>query len=267
MPSLFDITASQTKVNLDSQRKGEVSFTVTNTSGRPVRGRARVVPQGTAASEWFTLEGHAERNFDVAGVQPYLVQIAVDASAPAGTYVFRLDMLGVENPDEFYTEGPAVAFDISTRPVPPPPPPPPPTQKGYITTVVGAVVGILAGLTAGVILGIILGVIVNTINNDLAGIVAIGTVALGPWIGSSAGVFIALNTRQLGWPRETAGVYAAVVFVWSVISILVTVGLINALTSGTLEGILFFFIILPLWLIAPGIIARAIVLRWKTGSF
>ncbi|MBI5667953.1 MAG: hypothetical protein HZC41_08075 [Chloroflexi bacterium] len=266
MPSLFDITASQSRVNLDSQRRGEVSFTVTNTGGRLVRGRARIVPQGTAAPEWFTLEGNAERNFDVAGVQTYLVQIAVAAAAPAGNYVFRLDMLDVANPDEFYTEGPAVAFEVKGGEIPPDDEEPPP-PKGYVTTVVGAVVGILAGLTAGIILGIILGVIVNSINNDLAGFVAVGTIALVPWIGSSLGVYIALNTRKLGWPRETAGVFAAVIFVWSVVSVLVTVGMVNALTSGTLEGILFFFIILPLWLIAPGLIARAIVLRWKTGSF
>lgn len=266
MPSLFDITAAATRVDLDSQRRGEISFTVTNTSGHPVRGRALVIPQAPAERDWFTLAGLAERNFEVAGAQQFTVEVAVAASAAAGSYLFRLDMLGVENPDEFYTEGPGVAFEIETGP-PPPPPPPPEEKKGYITTVVGAVVGLLAGVTAGVILAIILGVIVNPINDDLSGIVAAGALALGPWIGSSLGVLISLNMRKLSWPRETAGVYAAVVFVWSVVSILVTAGLLNALDSGALEGILFFFLILPLWLIVPGLIARAIVRRWKTGSF
>lgn len=266
MPSLFDITAAATRVNLDSQRRGEISFTVTNTSGRPVRGRARIVPQGTASPDWFTLSGQPERNFDVAGAQQYTVQIAVSAAAPNGSYLFRLDMIGVENPDEFYTEGPAVVFDVSSTP-PPPPPPPPQTQKGYVTTVVGGVIGLLAGITGGIILALIAGVIINPLNNKLAGIVAIGILALGPWIGSSLGAYIALNTRSLNWPRETGGVFAAVIFVWSIVCFLLLAAEINVLDNGTLEAIIAFFILLPLWLIAPGVIARAIVLRWKTGAF
>lgn len=265
MPSLFDITAAATRVNLDQQRRGEISFTVTNTSGRSVRGRARVVPQGAASADWFVLEGQAERNFDVAGAQQYTVQIAVAPAAPNGSYLFRLDMVGVENPDEFYTEGPAVAFDVSSTP-PPPPPPPPPVQKGYITTVVGGVVGLLAGITAGIILAIIALVILNPISNDLAGIVGIGILALGPWIGSSVGAYIALNTRNHNWPRETGGVFAAVIFAWTIVCFLLLLAE-TSIFNGAIEAIIAFFIILPLWLIGPGMIARAIVLRWKTGSF
>jgi hypothetical protein len=136
-----------------------------------------------------------------------------------------------------------------------------------VTTVVGAVVGLFAGITGGIILALIAGVVINPLNSDLAGIVAIGILALGPWIGSSVGAYIALNTRNLNWPRETGGVYAVVVFVWSIVCFLLLTAEINALDNGTLEAIIAFFIILPLWLIAPGLIARAIVLRWKTGSF
>ncbi len=265
MPSLFDITAAETRVNLDSQRRGEVSFTVTNTSGQPVRGLARIAPQGAAAPTWFSIVGQAERLFSIAGAQQYTVQIAVPADTPAGTYIFRLDMIGVENPDEFFTEGPSVAFTLTDRPGPPPEPPQ--TQKGYITSVVGAVVGLLAGITAGIVLALILGVIVNQIFKDLAGVVAIGTLALGPWIGSSLGVYIALNSRSLNWPRETAGIFAAVVFAWTILCFLLLALIFNILTGDTIRAILVLFVVLPLWLIAPGVIARGITLRWKTGAF
>jgi hypothetical protein len=135
-----------------------------------------------------------------------------------------------------------------------------------VTTVVGGVIGLLAGITGGIILALIAGVIINPLNNKLAGIVAIGILALGPWVGSSLGAYIALNTRRLNWPRETGGVFAAVIFVWSIVCFLLLAAEINILDSGTLEAIIAFFILLPLWLIGPGVIARAIVLRWKTGG-
>ncbi len=112
MPSLFAITTAANSVPLDGNRQGQTVFTVSNTSVHPVRGRARIAPDGSAAASWFTLTGGAERDFTVNGTQQYTVQIAVPQTVTAGNYTMRLDMVGVDNPDEDFTQGPSVTFAV-----------------------------------------------------------------------------------------------------------------------------------------------------------
>ncbi len=112
MTELFAITAATNSVTLDNERQAEVAFTVSNAEERPIRGRAHLLAEGEAAAEWFTLTGEAEQNFAVAGTQQYTVEIAVPADAAAGDYFFRLNMVGVENPDEDFSEGPSVSFAV-----------------------------------------------------------------------------------------------------------------------------------------------------------
>ncbi len=40
MPNLFTVTTATNTLHLDRKRRGEAAFTVTNDSGRPLRGRA-----------------------------------------------------------------------------------------------------------------------------------------------------------------------------------------------------------------------------------
>lgn len=112
MPGMFGITAATNTVQLDNRRQAETLFTVFNGSGRPVRGRARVVPLNPVSERWLTLLGEAERDFPAAGTQQYTVQITAPPDAMAGSYPFRLDMVGVENPDEELTQGPSVTFEV-----------------------------------------------------------------------------------------------------------------------------------------------------------
>lgn len=112
MSSPFAITAATNGVRLDANRRGEAAFTVFNASGRPIRARARLVPDDPVATAWLTLEGESERDLAIAGTEQYAVQIAVPRDAPAGSYPFRLDAVGVENPDEDYTAGPTVTFEV-----------------------------------------------------------------------------------------------------------------------------------------------------------
>lgn len=112
MPGPFAITAVTNSVGLDANRRGTASFTVFNASGRPVRGRAQLVSEDPAAAAWLTLDGEPERDLPIADTEQYTVQIAVPPDAPAGSYPFRLDMVGVENPDEDYTAGPTVTFVV-----------------------------------------------------------------------------------------------------------------------------------------------------------
>lgn len=115
MSGPFAITTVTNTVCLDAQGRGEAAFTVFNASGRPIRGRARLVPAQPATAAWLTLVGEAERYFPVAGTQQYAVRIAPPPDARAGSHTFRLDMVGVENPDEQYTRGPTVTFEAPER--------------------------------------------------------------------------------------------------------------------------------------------------------
>ncbi len=112
MPSLFAITTAANSTPLDGNRHGQIVFTVSNASVRAVRGRARIAPDGAASGTWFTLTGGAERDFTVNGTQQYTVQIAVPPTTAAGNYTVRLDMVGVDNPDEDYTQGPSVTLAV-----------------------------------------------------------------------------------------------------------------------------------------------------------
>lgn len=112
MANIFSITAATNSAKLNAKRQGEVAFTVSNAENRPMRGRAYILPEGKARPEWFTLSGEPEQDFAVAGTQQYTVKIAVPPDAPAGDYFFRLNMVGVENPDEDFAEGPSVSFVV-----------------------------------------------------------------------------------------------------------------------------------------------------------
>lgn len=117
--SPFTITTGSNTLVLNAERKGETAFTVTNISGRRLRGRG--VPQllEQTAPGWLSIAGEAEREFGIAATRQYAVQVAVPMDAPAGDYTFRLDMVDVDNPDENFTQGPGVAFQVT--PLPPKP--------------------------------------------------------------------------------------------------------------------------------------------------
>src|SRR5690242_4862403 len=100
MPSPFNITAVNSNVELNSQRQGVASYTVSNVSGAPIRGRANLVPLDKTQADWLKLEGDAERDFSESGTQQYTVDISVPNTVAGGAYTFRLDMVGVQNPDD-----------------------------------------------------------------------------------------------------------------------------------------------------------------------
>jgi hypothetical protein len=112
MANPFSITAASNSVPLSDERTGQAAFTVFNASGRPIRGRALIVPEDPAAEQWLSLVGDAEHSFDIAGTQQFVVRIEVPPTVAAGNVRFRLDMVDVENPDENYSRGPTVAFQV-----------------------------------------------------------------------------------------------------------------------------------------------------------
>lgn len=124
MSRVFNISSASDAVRLDAHGQGEVAFTVTNASARPVRGRFKVklldkpAPDVPAlAADAIAVGGDAERSFNPNDTQQVPVRIKVPSGTREGKYSFRLDGINVDSPDEDFTEGPALAIDV--KPAPP----------------------------------------------------------------------------------------------------------------------------------------------------
>ena len=123
MASAFSISTATNNIPIRKQRSATVIFTVTSTSSRPCTGRAILVmdPPNDLQSAWLQLNPpeESERTFEAHGVQDYIVEVNVPVEAIAGEYLFHLDMLDIDNPDETYSEGPRVMLLVAAPPPPP----------------------------------------------------------------------------------------------------------------------------------------------------
>jgi beta-lactam-binding protein with PASTA domain len=116
----FAITADNKPVTLDASGTGELTINVSNTSAKPIRGAAKLVPMGTTKQEWFHIRGEVERNFSAHEAQQFVVRITAPPLTPSGRYSLRLNVMSVQNPDDDYAEGPVVSFEVhETKAVPP----------------------------------------------------------------------------------------------------------------------------------------------------
>jgi len=115
MAKVFDVTAPSSTITLDAEGRGTVAFTIANASGRPLRGRAAIVPQDPSQKAWLKLVGEPERDFAAAGTQQLSVEVAAPAGTKPGTYTFRVDAISVQNPDEDFAQGPTIAFTVRER--------------------------------------------------------------------------------------------------------------------------------------------------------
>jgi hypothetical protein len=127
-------------VELAPNRIGEVPFTVTNVSGRQLQARARVTALAAAPGEWFSIEGDSQRDFAAGDARQFVVRVDPPLGAAAGAYSFRLDAIGIADPDDDYAEGPSCEVTV-----PGSKPPKVTTPRGYITTLVGALTGGIVG--------------------------------------------------------------------------------------------------------------------------
>ena len=141
MSRIFAITAASDRVPTAGDGRGEITFTVTNSSARALRGRLRVRPLGSTKMEWLNVNGETERNFSPNATQQVVVKVATPAGTPAGKYQFRLDAVSVINPDDDFTEGPTVDFEVKPTVAP---------KKPFPWWIVGAAAGavvLIVGLT------------------------------------------------------------------------------------------------------------------------
>jgi hypothetical protein len=150
--SIFAITAQPPTVRLTPDGSGAVTFTVSYTGAAradavPFPAHANLVPQTPAIAPWLALEGPSGRRFAPNSTEVYTVTVALPADAAPGTYAFRLDMVGDENPDEQYTQGPAVALDVSVAALP---------ARGKLPSWLWIVLAAVAVLIVGGVLAIVL---------------------------------------------------------------------------------------------------------------
>jgi hypothetical protein len=135
----FAITTTTTSAKLPANRQGQFQFTVTNTSGRQLTVRGRAVAQTPEQNGWFTIEGPTERLCAPNATLTYTVNVAIPATAPTTPITFRLDAVGVENPDEYNSQGPAIVLEVPPASVPNKPFP------WWIVAVAAAVILLLGG--------------------------------------------------------------------------------------------------------------------------
>jgi hypothetical protein len=133
LPS-FSVTAARSSVSLDSSGAARASFTVTNTSAQMLKGRLLTRASEPAKEEWFLLDGESVRDFAPNASEQAAVQLNVPSGTPPGSYTFRLDAVSQINPDEDFTDGPSVAFEVA------PPPEPKKRFPWWIVAVAGGVV-------------------------------------------------------------------------------------------------------------------------------
>lgn len=118
MNKAFTITADNKPVVINGTEAAELAVSVANTSGKEIQALARIVAIGQTKAEWLTLTGNQERRFPVGGTQQFVVRIAVPEGTQPGKYSLRLNAASVQNPDEEYAEGPAVAFVVEASAAP-----------------------------------------------------------------------------------------------------------------------------------------------------
>jgi hypothetical protein len=112
LPS-FTVTTAHSKVKLDSSGAARGQFTVTNTSTQTLKGRLLTRSNEPARPEWFSIAGESVRDFTPNDPEQVDVHVSVPAGSPPGSYSFRLDAVSQVNPDEDFTVGPMIAFEVA----------------------------------------------------------------------------------------------------------------------------------------------------------
>jgi hypothetical protein len=262
MPSPVAITVPATTMQLDQDRLGEMPFTVTNTTDRPLRARASVVALDSAPQEWFSLAGKAELELPPRASAQVLVRVEPPLGAPAVTHLFRVDVATAAAP-EAPVVGPSCSVVV------------PPSQarvdrwktpRGYLATLLGASAGgavgelvILAGVrapqeedctTVDCAFGNVIAEAVFLIIALVLGLVLL-------WIGAAIGAWTGLRVRRYLGAKTTALFLAILMIPWTIAMLWV----IGTVTDNLTVAV----IIAPILLTAvPGLLARGAVLLLRT---
>jgi hypothetical protein len=263
---VFTVTTPTVSVTLASNRMGEVPFTVTNVSTRLLRARARITPAPDVPADWFLVEGDSEQDFEAGAARQFVVRVDPPLGAPAGDYAFRLDAIGIEHPDDDYSEGPSCQITV-----PGSKPPKLTTPRGYLTTLVGALVG-------GIVLDLAVIILALTVHpgTDCHGrgfwacLFVVGLKLLFFWVfivflgfllmlvGASLGAGIALRIRRFRGHKLTATFLALTMLPWTLLMTLTVFQLLkpHAIVLAATSPVLL--------LAVPAVLARGSVLLIRT---
>lgn len=195
----FTVTEVSSAVAVDELRHGHATFTVHSEVSRLLRARARPVAIAPSQPGWFQVRGPAEQAIAPGATIQVVVDIAVPAAAAFGRYLFRLDVVGLENPDEDSAHSSAVAFEIRTSA-----PQPAQVPQGYKETLAGSAIG---GIAAGAV-GAVPAAIFALASGGRATVTGVQTVLLvgallGSWIGAAAGAWISLRIQGFEGATQT----------------------------------------------------------------
>jgi hypothetical protein len=119
MARAFAITTASDHVTLDAQGHGEVTYTISNTTTRPLRAWPTIKGLGSMDESWLQVVGGGERSFSPGESHQFVVKIKAPADAPTGKYSFRLNVIsGSRNVEDESIEGPAASFEVKPAPIP-----------------------------------------------------------------------------------------------------------------------------------------------------
>ena len=113
MPDPFIVSTPTTTISLPETRTAQIAVTVSNVSGHPIRARLKAVPQPPAEPAWIDIGTVPERDFAVGATENFLVTTTVPPATPPGTYLFRTDAVGEQNPDDDFAQGPTIALTVA----------------------------------------------------------------------------------------------------------------------------------------------------------
>lgn len=130
---LFVVTTPASAIEAArTTRRGAAPLTVTNTSGRALRARARLVSENQASAGWFSFAGEgttavsgsagttgaaapgAEVEWDMAvdETRQFQVQFAAPSDAPQGLYRVRPELWHVADPATTLAQGPTISVTL-----------------------------------------------------------------------------------------------------------------------------------------------------------
>jgi len=137
MTSFVSIKAAATSVRCDEGGKAEQQFTVHNTSGAAVTLGARILVEGEAKAEWFTVGNPENRVLDDDASDVFTVRIAVPKESAPAQYRFALEVYAMDAPGESYVSSEPIAVEVGKKDVEPD------GNGGFPTWIVALIVGVL----------------------------------------------------------------------------------------------------------------------------
>jgi beta-lactam-binding protein with PASTA domain len=153
MTSIASVDPKLDTTTVAAGQAAQLSFAVTNTSGRSLMLGARMLADPPAEEGWSTPIGDSEHQFGEGDFGQFDVEVRVPPDAAPGTYNLRLLVYQTDAPGEFFTESPSVSIVV---PAPAEQPEPQPDDGGGFPIWIPIVVGVAVLLIGGGILAWVL---------------------------------------------------------------------------------------------------------------